>query len=277
MKNLRVFKYTLLITFILSQFICFSVFAKNSNAISENVFNNNMKQAHIMANKNYVTKSLQLIDSLYVKSSAEQKDALNLLKARIQYNQKKYSESLISYNKISKKSALWITAVEERAWTKIYLGQLNEAIADSHTLMSPLFNDITSPEAYYLSAYVSHQVCDFTRLFKIIDQFKKVSPEKIKKIELALTTKKDNKKSWEIKHYQDVIAQLHLIEADAIQRIYLDQKLKGQRSQIGQNQKSGDYDLQFPYDEDDVWIDEIDHLKVDAKNCPTPIKKVVSL
>ncbi len=204
-------------------------------------------------------------------------DDIALLKGRILFNRGLYEKALAQYNKIPKSSELWLTSVEERAWTKFHLGKNNEAIADSHTLMSPLFQSSVSPEAFYFSAFVAHQVCDFTRVFKVIEIFKSESRQKIKTLEQSVASQPTAKSHWQLQHYSEVIKKLHLIEADSIQRIYLDKQLAGQRLQAGQVKGAGPDDLQFPFDEEDVWIDEIDQLQVDAKTCPTLLKKVVSL
>lgn len=220
-------------------------------------------------------KLLKTLDGKKKKSISE--NEINLLRGRLNFNNGKHAEALEAYEKIKRNSEQWIFSVEERGWSKVYVGKTNEAIADSHTLMSPLFNDVVSPEAYYFSAYVAHQVCDFTRVFSIIESFKKIAATKIVSIESEMQTKREPKKQWTLKHYADVISQLHLIEGDVIQRLYMDSSLKGKRSDIGKEFKAGNYDLQFPYEENDVWIDEIDKLKVNAKNCPTPFSEVVSL
>lgn len=226
-----------------------------------------------LASQDRLTKALEILNSKDL-AGDEFKNQRELFKGRIYFNLKRYTQALEAYNKIDKNSEQWLSSVEERGWVKIYLGQYNQAIADTHTLMSPLFSDVVSPEAYYLSAFTAHQVCDFTRVFKIVSEFKKTASSKIRNLEAK---PKNSKTSVELKHFADVITQLHRIEADAIQRIYLDQKLKGERSSIGGVAQNDPYALQFPYDEDDVWIDEVDQLKVDAKNCPQLPNKVVAL
>ncbi len=237
-----------------------------------------MTRAYLLASRGQVKKTL---DELAYLQKLERKrkrkdlmDDIDLLRARVLFNAKKYSRALESYNKIDKNSDFWLDAVVERAWVKVYLGMKNEAIADSHTLMSPLFKNDVGPEAFYLSAYVSHQICDFSRVFKIIQDFKSISAEKIVKLESNSSSSK--KSRYLLKHYSDVIKKLGLIEADSIQRIYLDQSLSGERFQAGRAHKPGKYDLIFPYEENDVWIDEIDQIKVDAKNCPQLLKKVAA-
>ncbi len=231
-----------------------------------------------LADKGQNQKALQILKTPILKNLNGGLDHnIQLIKGRVLFNSRKYSSALEAYEKIPRSSPLWLASVEERAWTKIYLGKMNDAIADSHTLMSPLFSDVVSPEAYYLSAFVSHQVCDFNRVFQIIEVFKKQSLGRIKEIEKKSKLNKSEKLNIELQHYSNVITHLHLIEADSIQRIYIDKKLAGKRPTLHNKTKNGEFDLEFPFEENDVWIDEVDQLKVEAKNCPVPFKKVASI
>ena len=204
------------------------------------------------------------------------RDLVNLTRARLSFNLKQYDKSLQFYKMIPRTSEHWLTSVEERAWVHVHQGNKNQAVADSLTLMSPLFADVVSPEAYYLSAYVAHQICDFDRVFTIIEKFKKNGRDNLVELEKQNKIKPSKFKNLRIRHFADVIRQLNLIEADAIQRIYLDQSLAGKRAKADGIERQDKYALHFPYDEDDVWIDEVDQLKVSAKNCPTPFQQVVS-
>lgn len=234
-----------------------------------------IKRAYQLTDQGKTTSALSVLGKIKT-SDNDLKSQVALLKGRIEFNRGNYLNSYNAYKQVSKKSDIWLPSVEERAWTLIYLGKANEALADSHTLMSPLFRTVVGPEAFFVSAFAAYQVCDFTRVFKVIDQFKKISRKKIANLESGLQTKRDKKSQWQLEHYSEVIQHLSLIEADAIQRMYLDQSLQGQRGSAGPEQKIGKYDLQFPYEENDVWIDEIDQLQVNAKNCPQPVRKVVS-
>ncbi len=234
-----------------------------------------LKRAYTHADRGHNNSALKVLAKIQSKDQ-KIKDDVALAQGRTLFNKGEYAKAYKSYKKISKKSDHWLSSVEERAWALIYLGKANQALADSHTLMSPLFRKVVSPEAFFLSAFAAYQVCDFTRVFKIIDQFKKVSRKKIENLESGLQTRRNPKSQWELAHYSDVIQHLSLVEADSIQRMYLDKSLQGERGQAGPEQKVGQYDLQFPYEENDVWIDEIDQLQVNAKNCPQPVRKVVS-
>lgn len=276
MKNQKTDSCNILIVIFLTFVIGSNAFGATTKDVSAD--RSTMHKAYRLSDEGKNTAALKLLNILNSKKKKSvSNEEINLLRGRIYFNNGKHSESLEAYEKIKRNSDQWIPSVEERGWAKVFVGKTNEAIADSHTLMSPLFNDVVSPEAYFFSAYVAHQTCDFIRVFKIVEQFKKIAGTKIVSIEQGLQTSREPKKQWELKHYSDVISKMHLIEADVIQRIYMDSSLKGKRSDIGQEFKASNYDLQFPYDAEDVWIDEIDKLKVNAKNCPTPFSEVVSL
>ncbi|MCB0412730.1 MAG: hypothetical protein KDD50_00250 [Bdellovibrionales bacterium] len=226
-------------------------------------------------------RALYYIQKIKLSSNQNlERDFVNLSFGRIYFNQKRYKKSLQSYEQIDRQSLFWIESVEERIWNKIYLGRLNDALADSMTLMSPLFNDIVSPEAYFASAFTAYQLCDFERVFKIVNLFKKEGSKKLSELERVLAkSKKMTAAKVEHALYADVINRLLLIETDSVQRLYLDKSLNEKRTaSTNSNWSSKEpYSLEFPYEEDDVWIDEVDHLKAQVKNCPMPIKKVVSL
>ncbi len=262
------FKLKLFLGFLFFMLFANAALAENNNTVL-------LKRASELAAQNKLSTALIVLKR--IKSNDQiVLDNVALLKGRIEFNLGHYTNSLNAYKSVSKQSENWLSSVEERAWSLIYLGKANEALADSHTLMSPLFRKVVGPEAFFVSAFAAYQVCDFTRVFEIIDLFKKNSREKIKSLEVGFKKTLNKKNKLELEHYSDVIQHLSLIEADSIQRMYLDQSLKGQRGKAGSDIKVGKYDLQFPYEENDVWVDEIDQLQVDAKNCPQPIRKVVA-
>lgn len=78
----------------------------------------------------------------------------------------------------------------------------------------------------------------------------------------------------ELGEIRSTIARLNLIEADIIQRLDLDQKLKvGERNWTGEHESVGTASLAFPYVEGEVWLDEVDALKAVTKSCPTVSKE----
>jgi tetratricopeptide (TPR) repeat protein len=73
----------------------------------------------------------------------------------------------------------------------------------------------------------------------------------------------------ELKEYKTVLNKLHIVEAEVIQRLAMDDNLKGERSKLAQNEKVGADVLVFPYEGDEVWFDELDNYKARVKDCPT--------
>jgi len=72
----------------------------------------------------------------------------------------------------------------------------------------------------------------------------------------------------EVKDYEVVLNKMHIVEAQAIERLHLDDSLKGQRSKLAKTDDNGDV-LVFPYKSDEVWFDELDNYQARVKDCPT--------
>lgn len=71
----------------------------------------------------------------------------------------------------------------------------------------------------------------------------------------------------DLKEYHIVLNKMHIIEGEIIERMHLDENLKGQRSKLSKNDDRGDV-LVFPAT-DEVWMDELDNYKARVKDCPT--------
>ena len=72
----------------------------------------------------------------------------------------------------------------------------------------------------------------------------------------------------EVAEYRGILNKLHILEAEVIERMNLDENLKGQRGQLAKVKDQGDV-LVFPYNSDEVWLDELDNYKARVKDCPT--------
>lgn len=67
--------------------------------------------------------------------------------------------------------------------------------------------------------------------------------------------------------FRKVIDKMHIVEAELIERMYVDPSLKGRRNQLAQAKYNSD-DLVFPYTKE-VWMDELDSYSAQVKNCPS--------
>lgn len=72
----------------------------------------------------------------------------------------------------------------------------------------------------------------------------------------------------ELKEYRQNLNRMHIVEGEVIQRLAVDENLKGKRSQVAKVEDKGDV-LVFPYSSDEVWLDELDNYKARVKDCPT--------
>jgi tetratricopeptide (TPR) repeat protein len=72
----------------------------------------------------------------------------------------------------------------------------------------------------------------------------------------------------DLQEYKVNLNKMHIIEAEVIERMHLDDNLKGQRSKLSKNDTPKDA-LVFPYDSQDEWADEWDNYEARVKDCPT--------
>ena len=71
----------------------------------------------------------------------------------------------------------------------------------------------------------------------------------------------------DLKEYRMILNKMHIIEGEIIERLHMDDNLKGQRGKLTQVEESSD-SLIFPVS-DEVWMDELDNYKARVKDCPT--------
>ncbi len=94
----------------------------------------------------------------------------------------------------------------------------------------------------------------------------KASPKNAAKARSKMVARLKALAKSELSEYKTVIQKLHIIEAEAIQRMYLDDSLTGVRPELAET-KSDPNVLSFPHD-DEMWIDEIDSYQAKVKECP---------
>lgn len=81
----------------------------------------------------------------------------------------------------------------------------------------------------------------------------------------------------DVQEYRVTINKLHIVEAEVIERLYVDESLKGKRKDV-QPLKNERDTLHFTYNPKEVWIDELDHYQSNIKGCPAlPSTKGASL
>lgn len=275
---------------------------------------------------------------------------------RVLYQKGDMDAALLYFKQIPKSSSLWVEAVEERAWSSLRKDDFDAALGTVTTLMSPALAPLVGPESYFLSNLMSLKVCDYPRLFKTSETFKKRHRDRLVAIqELAKTGRNTQLATvlenfdkngvtqeaagplvWaipraayrdaqfkrymdsrhallseakratelaggnadlervaqaaagqaermkplaeqrlrtlataEVKEYKVILNKMHIVEAEVIERLHLDDNLKGQRSKLSKNEPEKGDVLVFPYRSDEVWVDELDNYKARVKDCPT--------
>jgi len=71
----------------------------------------------------------------------------------------------------------------------------------------------------------------------------------------------------EVKEYRVVLNKLHLLEGQVIERLHVDENLKGPRNALAKADDKGEV-LVFPYEGNEIWFDELDNFKARVKDCP---------
>ncbi len=288
-------------------------------------------------------------------------DQVSSAQARALFQKGDLDAALAAYAQIPKSSPLWIESVEERAWTFVRKDDYDKALGDSVTLLSPAIAPLVGPESYFLANLLALKVCDYPRIFKNSENFKKRQRSRL--IELQTLNEKGANKNLnavltkfeqsgvsieaagpmveslpraiyrdrnfvrymeqrkqilaeldralevselgqvlgestvlakamgeakfkadrfrqlaaqrarilahdELKEYRTILNKMHIVEAEVVHRLAVDDSLKGQRSKLGKTEDKGDV-LVFSTNTDEVWLDELDNYKARVKDCPS--------
>ena len=112
------------------------------------------------------------------------------------------------------------------------------------------------------------RVCDYKSVFKTIDLFKNRFREKTRMFEAS----KSAQDKAQLNEIGESVQKLNIVEAEAIQRLYLDENGKPRKGSPPSVARTVDQ-LSFPATDgdDEVWMDEIDGYRVTLKGCVPPV------
>lgn len=288
-------------------------------------------------------------------------DQVASAQARALFQKGELDAALDAYAQIPKSSPLWIESVEERAWTYLRKDDFDKALGDSITLLSPALAPLVGPESYFFANLMALKACDYPRIFKNSENFKKRQRSRLVELQTlndkganknlnAVLTKFEQKgvsieaagpmveslpraiyrdrtfvrymdqrkqilaeldkalevsemgkvlgestilakamgevkfkadrfrqlaaqrarilAQEELKEYRTILNKMHIVEAEVVHRLAVDDSLKGERSKLGKTEDKGDV-LVFSTNTDEVWLDELDNYKARVKDCPT--------
>ncbi len=119
-------------------------------------------------------------------------DKKNMTQARKVFAQGKYSAALDLYNKVSRGTDYWFEAVEEKGWSYFRQDDLEKALAQTKTLISPQFAEVVNSEAFFLQSLSQLKMCDYKGVFETHTLFKEKQKARIMNIQdLAKTGMND--------------------------------------------------------------------------------------
>lgn len=289
-------------------------------------------------------------------------DLISSTYGRVLYQKGDLDAALNAFGEIPKTSSLWSESLEERAWAHLRRDEYDKALGQVTTLLSPALVALVGPETYYMANLMNLKTCDYVRLFKTSDLFKKRHSERLSEMQdlaktggnkdlnalferfeqngvnveaagpnltgLPRTGLRDARfvrymesrrqllnesrqaadlakaagalgaSPWlnslseatraqadrykqlaflrvrqlakiDVAEYRVIINKMHIIEAEVIERLNLDENLKGKRGNLAKVSDGGDDVLVFPYKSDEVWFDELDNYQARVKDCPT--------
>lgn len=199
-------------------------------------------------------------------ASQVEQDRAKLSLGRLHYENGDFQKAIEAFSSVSKGGRAWLEALEGEAWAQFRSGQPHDSIARLKTVTSSAFVDQTNSEPFFLLGLAQLRVCDYKAVFQTIEKFKERFLPKTKAYEAS--NKSSDKAA--LKEIGETVQKLNIVEAEAIQRLYLDENGKPRRGSAPSIAKGRDQ-LSFPDDDtDEVWMDEVDAYKVTLKGCVAP-------
>lgn len=110
-------------------------------------------------------------------------DRVALEKARDLFAKGQFEAAIESYNQVGKDSPNWLEAIEEKGWAFHRQGDFEKSLAQTKTLVTPVFLPIVGSEAFFLKALNELKICDYKEIFKTTQLFKETQRERIVRLQ----------------------------------------------------------------------------------------------
>lgn len=117
------------------------------------------------------------------KAKAISEDLLNITAARFLYQNGYLEPALRYYQKVLRSSDYYFEAQEEAAWSYLRMGEPQNALAITKSLIRPEFSVEVGPETVYLHTLLNLKVCDYPEVIKNLNYFKVKYREKAKNLQ----------------------------------------------------------------------------------------------
>jgi tetratricopeptide (TPR) repeat protein len=201
-------------------------------------------------------------------ADSAQKNEVRLSLGRVLYGLGDVNGAIAAYAQVERGSESWYLALEERAWANLRIDRPEDALASIKTLLLPLFKDRVGPEPYFLGALIYLRICDYKSAFKTIRAFKEAFRDRVRDWEFAADS--DPAARARLRVASETIQKLSLVEAEAIQRLYMPDEIKGHVGPERKITRARD-EMKFPETTNkELWLDEVDGKQVSVKGCPRP-------
>lgn len=92
--------------------------------------------------------------------------------ARVEYETKRYNESLMQYGRVARDSDLWLDAQFEGSWAFFMIQKHNNALGNLHTVLAPFFENRFYPESYILQSITFLRLCKFDETKAALEKFR---------------------------------------------------------------------------------------------------------
>ncbi len=103
----------------------------------------------------------QAISSLDKQSLKELSNLAYLALGRLQYQEKRFKESITNYRQVTRDSPYYYDALFEQSWAMFMGGYPNHALGSLHGVESPFFEQVFNPEAALLRAISYYWLCRY--------------------------------------------------------------------------------------------------------------------
>lgn len=201
---------------------------------------------------------------LVAEESREQRSIINMTVARLYFEKKNWKEAIEHYKAVPQDSDFWFIAREELTWSYAKAGMLEEVLANGTTLTAPKVRSYLGAETMFLLTFAQIQTCDYSAASKSIDLFKSHFKERTR----ALMKSSKICAKLELKEITGTLKKMHVLEAELMQQLALAASGKKNKKSGGADESIGKYDLKFPYNEGEVWFDELNNYRANmARVC----------
>jgi hypothetical protein len=103
--------------------------------------------------------------------------------ARKMFEKGDFKKALTRYDQVEKGSDLWLEAVEEKGWSHYRQNDVQKALAQTKTLLSPTFLPIVGAEPFFLQSLSLLKICDYKGILETHKLFKETQKPRLTDIQ----------------------------------------------------------------------------------------------